>query len=166
MPPEAEVAPPVTVRRIQLRVRPAGTGRSVATPPPWLPQDTGMQLDGHADRGEDASETYGGAHTAGSQVEAPSHTPAEADIEAGSPVSTRHRRLMRSYTMRMGRQPSLLSQPMHARGSSDTTSMQTAGFASVNTLDALRGGYDGHEREAAGTEVGRADDDDDRMEID
>ncbi|KAI0108927.1 hypothetical protein GGR51DRAFT_570173 [Nemania sp. FL0031] len=57
--------------------------------------------------------------------------PAEPDVEAGSPLPSQQRRQTRSYTMRLARQPrsNMLTRSMHARGYSDTTGVQTAGWA-------------------------------------
>ncbi|GAW21251.1 hypothetical protein ANO14919_107690 [Xylariales sp. No.14919] len=132
-------------------------------------EDTEMQLDGEAGE-EDMSAAHDDVYTADLQVEE-TFALDEANVEAGSPASSQQRRRMRAHTMRLSRQVAM-APPAHTRGSSDTTSISTAGrtgpgframagFTSSSPPRALPNGHGVYER----VEVGEADDDD-RMRID
>ncbi len=129
-----------------------------------------MQLDGQPEE-EDMSQAHDFVYTADLQVE---EAPAweEANIEAGSPVSSQQGRRMRAHTMRLRRHAAMFT-PSHTRGSSDTTSIttigrteagatRTTGFTSINAPRPLFNDYGGHERGAEARGI----DEDDRMRID
>ncbi|KAI1353406.1 hypothetical protein F5Y01DRAFT_277000 [Xylaria sp. FL0043] len=139
-----------------------------------------MQLDEPSEEDE-ILPAHDTVYTADLQVEE-EETPAawgeeeeeDANVEAGSPASSQQRRRMRAHTMRLRGHVAMFT-PVHARGSSDTTSISTigrmeagssmmamTGFTSINAPRALPDGYPGDE---TGAEAGGIHEDD-RMRID
>ncbi|GAP85362.1 hypothetical protein SAMD00023353_1001520 [Rosellinia necatrix] len=174
-----------TVRRIRLRTR-GETGTSLTVQLQESPRDDLMQLDGQSEE-EHSSEAYEDVYTADLQAEEVP-VPAEANVEAGSPIPARQRRQRRSQTMHLAGRAAPTAHPMHARGSSDTTNISTMGgrgprvgmsdsFASINTPPTTRNGHNRYtigaaapeeeeEEEGEEGEDDDYDDDDDRMRID
>ncbi|KAI1131811.1 hypothetical protein F5Y10DRAFT_261750 [Nemania abortiva] len=163
--PLAPVATPMAARRIQLRAR-IGTWRGARAQ--RSSRDTAMQIDGQPED-EDTTEIDEDVYPAGLRVAGTPNTPAQANVDAGSPLPSLQRRQTRSYTMRLARQPSMVTHSMHARGFSDSAGVQMAGragFAGTGPPQASRSDYNEHEQGGAGAEGRGVDDDGDRMQID